>query len=526
MRTTHSHEPACEIAPEPIFKRVKPRGHLHTVAVAVVSLIVGMVAFAGPANAQSISLGVDDEEALRTWESQDWWRDAFRDSRSSIYRFMVNWATVAPTKPANGTNPNDPAYDWTTSDIAVRFAQSAGQEPLFSNFTAPTWAEGPNRPTTGYGPSGTAPPMPGSWNPNAAEFKKFATALARRYDGNTPDPLDPSVSLPRVSLYEAWNEPNYKMYLTPQYETVNGSNRLVAIDRYRALLNGFYEGVKASQPTATVSVGGLGPYGSSSQGAEIGPQLFMRSLMCLAGSAAHLKKASSCPTKAKLDAFSIHPYTFFGTPTTKAASSDGGGFGNTPDFKRTLDYAVSKRTILPTGRKQLWATEFGWLTNPPGRIGGAGTVTIGVKPTLAATYVSEGIYRMWSWGVTKALYFRLRDLPGFPVGLYFWPTGSKSSSDAKIKPTLRAFRFPFMAIGRAGRIGKVWAISPCRGEDAEVSVEFGSRGRWTEAATFTPDSSGMVTDSVVIPTGSTQARGYATGSGCSERSVSMPIFSK
>ena len=64
------------------------------------------------------------------------------------------------------------------------------------------------------------------------------------------------------------------------------------------------------------------------------------------------------------------------------------------------------------------------------------------------------------------------------------------------------------------------------GEDAEVSIEFGFRGRWSEAATFTPDAGGMVNESMVIPSGSTQARGYATGSGCSERSVSMPIYSK
>ena len=521
-----SCEPAGRFGSQRRMGAVRKKRSIRLILSSLAAVAVSLSVLSGAASAQSITLGIDDEEALMTWENQDWWRDAFRDANSSLYRFMVNWATVAPTKPANATNPNDPAYNWSTSDTAVRFAQSSGQEPLFSNFTAPTWAEGPNRPTTGYGPNGTSPPMAGSWNPNAAELKKFATALARRYDGTTPDPLDPSVNLPRVALYEAWNEPNYKMYLSPQYDSSGGSTKLVVIDRYRTMLNSFYEGVKLSQPTATVSVGGLGPYGSSSQGLEVGPQLFMRGLMCLAGSAAHLKRSSSCPTKAKLDAFSIHPYTFFGTPTTKAASPDGGAFGNTPDFKKTLDYAVAKKTILPSGRKQLWATEFGWLTDPPGRPGTTGKISIGVKPSLAAVYVSEGIYRMWSWGLTKAFYFRLRDLPMFPAGLYFWPLGSTKSSEAKPKPTLRAFRFPFMAIGRSGRIGKVWALSPCRGEDAEVSVEFGARGRWTEVASFTPDSSGMISESIVIPSGSTQARGYATGTGCAQRGVSMPLYSK
>ena len=90
-----------------------------------------------------------------------------------------------------------------------------------------------------------------------------------------------------------------------------------------------------------------------SHGSEVQPQFFTRGLLCLAGTSTSLKKAPSCPTKATLDAISIHPYTVFGNPTTKAAAADGGAFGNTPSFKKALDFAVSQRTVLPSKPKQL-----------------------------------------------------------------------------------------------------------------------------------------------------------------------------
>ena len=478
-----------------------------------------------PAAAESFEVGFGDSSAVARKEDSSWWTTAAQDLRASIYRFQLAWANVAETKPTNAKDPNDPAYDWSETDEAVRVARRAGLQVEFSLYKAPAWAEGNKRPTTGYGTDGTEPPYPGSWRPRSVDFGQFGTALATRYNGTTEDPLYTLQKLERVSLYESWNEPNYKMFFSPQFEGTGALKKLVAPDYYRAIHNAFFRAVKAVQPTALVSTAGLGPYGASSQGSEIEPRLFVRNLLCLSGKSTALRKARYCPTRTQLDAISIHPYTVFGTPTTKAVNPDGGAFGNTPSFKQALDFAASHRTVLPRGPKQLWATEFGWLTNPPGR-STTTTLTLGVKPTTAGIYLSEGLHRLWTWGVSKAMHFNLRDDPDFPDGLYFWPDGSTTSSQAVAKASLRGFRFPLMTVGRRGAEGRAWSISPCRDDHASLSIQFNSRGRWTDAGRFTPDSTGLVDEPIQIPTSAKSVRGIATGTGCSERSIAMPIYSR
>lgn len=481
--------------------------------------------WAAPARAQSFAVGFGDSTANNVGEDPTWWANAAQDARAKIFRFQLTWSQVAKTKPTDATDPNDPAYDWSEPDAAARVAQRAGLEPEFSIYKAPAWAEGKRRPNTGYGRDGDEPPHPGSWKPRPSDVGQFATALAKRYDGSTDDPLYPLQKLKRVALYESWNEPNYKMFLSPQFEGSGALRKMVVTDNYRAIHNAFYRAVKAVQPEAFVSTAGLGPYGASSQGTEVQPQLFIRSLLCLSGRSDKLKKASWCPTRTQLDAISLHPYTIFGTPTTKAADPDGGAFANTPSFRKAIDFAVSRKTVLPRGPKELWVTEFGWLTNPPGRTTTT-KLTLGVKPSTAAIYISEGLYRLWTWGVTKAMHFNLRDDPTFPDGLYFWPDGSTESKQAVPKPSLKGFRFPLMAVGRRGTEGRTWTISPCSDDQASLSIQFNTRGRWTEAARFKPDSTGLVNEPIQIPPSAKSVRGIATGTGCSERSIAMPIYSK
>jgi hypothetical protein len=49
---------------------------------------------------------------------------------------------VAQKRPANATNPADPAYDWELYDRTVRYANQYGVRVLFSIYGTPAWANG------------------------------------------------------------------------------------------------------------------------------------------------------------------------------------------------------------------------------------------------------------------------------------------------------------------------------------------------------------------------------------------------
>jgi hypothetical protein len=453
---------------------------------------------------------------------------------STIYRIQERWAAIAPTRPRNSANPADPAYRWAPIDAADRNAAASGAQLLINIYAAPSWAEGPNRPTTGYGKTNTLPPITGSWDPDPAALGQFATAMATRYSGTTPDPLNPGAMLPRVSLYEAWNEPNYKMFLTPQCSVgrllpAGNCSRhgvLVSIDKYRAMLNAFYSGVKLVQPEAIVSSAGLASSNASSQGSEIAPLRFLRGLLCVTpgtdpGSLLAMSDAD-CPVKATLDAVAYHPYTLFGRPTSSSPVPDGLVLGNTPQLSAIVASAVDQGTVLPAGPKQLWASELDWLTCPPCARTASGRVR-GLTPARAAAYTSETIYRLWSWGVSKFTWYSMVDEPSWPAaGLYY---GGATLADATAKPSLASFSFPTFSAMSGSTPGSAfaWAMSPCRAPDATVTFETRSSFRWVTVATGSPDADGVIkTDDWVIPRHTTAVRATASGTGCTT-TLSTPV---
>ena len=79
----------------------------------------------------------------------------------------------------------------------MRAAVARGLEPLLTSEQAPLWAE---RGTDG--PRSTRDPDP-------AAVRRLRQAIARRYSGTV-------AGLPRVRLFEAWNEPNASFFLSPR----------------------------------------------------------------------------------------------------------------------------------------------------------------------------------------------------------------------------------------------------------------------------------------------------------------------
>ncbi|HST90825.1 MAG TPA: hypothetical protein VLJ13_01350, partial [Brevundimonas sp.] len=336
-------------------------------------------------------------------------------------RLEAPWSTIAASRPAQGNNPADPAYKFGALDAAVRSAAQHGLAVLLTSSGAPAWAEGAGRP--GNAPAGT-------WRPSAADYGAYGQALARRYSGSFPGP-DGLGPLPAVHYFQAWNEPNLSIYLTPQWEGRSQASGGI----YRGLLNAFYDGVKAVQPGATVVSGGTAPYGDAPGGVRTRPLAFLRSLLCLKGKGRKLRPRR-CPDPAKLNALAHHPINTSGGPLRSAINRDDVSTPDLGNVTRLLRVAERRRTIRPGGRRPVWVTEFWWNTNPP-------NTARGFSPARQARAIEQSLYLFWKAGADTAFNFVIGDTAtrpnvhaGFQGGAFF--------QDGRPKPALTAFQFPFV----------------------------------------------------------------------------------
>jgi hypothetical protein len=373
------------------------------------------------------------------------------DAGAGMVRVDVNWAAVAPNRPAHPESPADPAYHFAATDQAVRDATAEGLriEILFT--VAPRWAEGADRPSL------TAT---GTWKPNPSAVGAFAHALAARYSGGfRPGPTD-SV-LPFVRFYEVWNEPNLPAFLAPQWD----GRRPVSPELYRVMLNAAFGGIKSVRAGDVVVSGGTAPYGESAGVGRMRPILFLRRLFCLRTGS---RTPADCGPKAHFDVLAHHPIDTAGGPHHRAVSA---GDAPMPDFyrvRRLLRAAERERTIAPALERPIWATEFWWPSDPP-------NTTDGVPQRRFARWIEDGLYVMWKQGASAAFNFQVRDDvydPSDPAlarqsGIYF--------NDGRKKLAWVAFSFPFIADRRSPSAVRLWGKSPTAGR---LRIERRSGARW------------------------------------------------
>jgi hypothetical protein len=386
-------------------------------------------------------------------ETREHWLETARETGASIARIDVRWRSIAPEKQPTGfeaSNPASPGYEWETLDDAVRSAADNGLTVLFTVYQAPAWAEGSGRPRDAE---------VGSWKPQPGAYEQFAQALASRYDGSYPDPLLPGMHLPRVPYFEAWNEPNLDTYLNPQWE----GNEWAGANRYRGLLNAFYAGVKASQPTATVLGGSLAPFGDPPGGERTPPVLFLRSLLCLHGGKL---TPASCPEPAHFDVLSDHPIAV-GAPNQSASSPLD---VTTPDLGHLttiLEKAERDHLVLPRAKKPLWVTEFWYDTDPPD--------PNGLSLATQARWYEQDLYSFWQQGAQVAIELQIQDAPAGKQGYAFSNQSGVYFLDGSPKPSATAFRFPFVAHRTGPFKVAVWGIAPNGGK---VKIQVLRNGSW------------------------------------------------
>ena len=278
------------------------------------------------------SVSFDPDPALRAQ-----WLDRISGLGADRIRIAVNWRGITTRAPAPGEDPADPAwpgYRWGGVDAAVAEATARGLTPIVSINGAPDWAEGPDRPAS-------APP--GSWRPDPAALGAFARAAALRYPG--------------VRYWQAWNEPNLNIYLTPQWL----AGKPASPAHYRLMLNAFYDAVKAVNPANRVITAGTAPFGDpGTSGKRMRPARFDRELFCVSGAA--------CANPAKFDVLSHHPYSV-GGPNRKALNADDVSVPDLDKLVKPLRQAERTGRVGGARHHAVWVTELSWDSSPPDPLG-------------------------------------------------------------------------------------------------------------------------------------------------------------
>lgn len=318
-------------------------------------------------------------------------------------------------------------------------------------YQAPGWAQ-----------EGTAPPgaVAGSWKPNPNALERFAQALALRYSGSFG-------GLPRVRLFEAWNEPNLSDYLAPQYK----GREMVGAARYRRMLNAFYAGVKRVQSGATVIGGATGPFGDDPPDAwRTRPVRFLRDLLCLrAVGKRGAARRRICPNPPKFDILSHHPITLMFSPWRQPLSPNDVTVANFRRIGGLLRKAERGGTLGTRGRHPVWASEMWWESKPPDQS------QFGMRISQLKRWVPGTMYELWKQGARAVIWLQIVDTPvgdngfsGHQTGIYF--------SDGTKKPYYEGFQFPFVT-QRRGRSAEVraWMIPPASGP---LSIQRKRKGGW------------------------------------------------
>jgi hypothetical protein len=414
-----------------------------------------------------------------------------RSSGASIARLTVSWRTIAPTREPATWTPTDPAdenYDWNQLDADVSKLVAAGYEPLLTISGAPRWAQ-------------QAPVMgdPAAANePDAKAFGLFAKAVAERYSGSFED-------LPRVRYFQAWNEPNISLYLTPQLE----DGKPVAALDYRALLNAFARAVHGVHSNNVAIAGGLAPFRDItpsilSQDDDWGPAAFLRTVLCLSKSL-----HSTCSTRVDADVWALHPYTS-GGPTHHAVLANDVSLGDLPKVKKILA-AAGRVGHLRVPHPQLWVTEFSWDSSPPD--------PQGVPMPLLTRWVAEAVYRLWQNDVRVVTWLQLRDQP---LSEGYFQSGLRYAA-GRAKPIVQAFRFPFVAFATRSSIA-VWGRVP-GGRAARVSIQWAPNGAgWKRVTTVSADVNGIFQGNVPSrASGRLRAKVAGTSDASAAFSLTVPL---
>lgn len=289
---------------------------------------------------------------------------------------------------------------WRSLDRAVREADAAGLARMIDvGFWAPRWA------TEGSEDERRRIAI------NPEDFRDFAVAVARRYDG-TYTPPGAGGPLPAVDMLALWNEPNHPAFLLPQWvKDERGRWQAASPAIYRAMVLAAYPAVKAAVPGVTVLVGNTSARGTVGGRSPVPPLAFVRDLACV-DRALRPIETGTCAGYQPIggDGWAHHPYALGRAPDVPSPRGHGDDvrLADLPKLVRLLDRLVAMGRFAP-GLRDVYLTEYGYETENLEGIPGV-SQEVQARYLTWAEYLVSGQRR-----VRMFSQFLLRDVPPAPT---------------------------------------------------------------------------------------------------------------
>lgn len=228
-----------------------------------------------------------------------------------VWSGSLSWAEAAPTRPADASSPDDPAYAWPESITrAVLAARANGIEPILNVSGFPSWANGGRS-------EAWAPERP-------QDFADFMAAAVREY--------------PQVRRWIIISEPGSFFNFRPQ-----GGNGRTAPHLYARLLDSAYGAMHAARHDVVVIGGGVHPYGLNDEHTTA-PDTFIANMVLPNG------------RRPRLDLFAINPYTERRLDLALPKRPLRVDFDDLDWLARRLD------RLWPSRHLRIFVDEFGWNT--------------------------------------------------------------------------------------------------------------------------------------------------------------------
>ncbi|HWH14555.1 MAG TPA: hypothetical protein VNT51_07400 [Miltoncostaeaceae bacterium] len=314
----------------------------------------------------------DDQLPVAAEATLDARLDRLASTGVRVTRVDVLWEDVAPTAPADGADPEDPAYRWERLDRIFDGLAARGITPIADVYRTPSWANGGRS---------------REWAPDPDAYEAFMRALATRYSGDHRDAR--GVVHARVGLFEPWNEPNLPLFLKPQWRWDGQADRWTPASPaiYAELHRRAHRAVKDAQPDAWVIGIAGAPSGSDRPpSGAVGIVTFIRAL------------AAEGPLP--MDAYSQHLYPALAPDVSVAMPS----YRRLPDLLRELDALTPGLPLL--------ITELGYTTAPtPYR-------SVSFTEEQQAEYLLQAVAHLRAHPrVRLGVWFNLQDNPDWPAGL-------------------------------------------------------------------------------------------------------------